>query len=128
MAKLEFTGKLIKVGDAEQKGEKFILQEIVVEETVDYNGTSRQVPIVMQLAQKQLGHASKWTIGSEVEVKANVSGRAWTNKQGEVKYFNTIECWYLKAIGNAPSNAMANARPQENSFIPTPEGDDSLPF
>lgn len=123
MASLELKGTLIKIGNPEIKG-KMTIQEIVIHE---YHPQYPQF-ISLQLAQNQIEHASKWRVGVETEIKANVRGRKWTNPQGEDKYFNTIEAYYVRQEQGAKSNnAMESARPAENSFIPQSE-DDSLPF
>ena len=33
--------------------------------------------------------------GENVKIGINLRGRAWTNPQGETKYFNTIQGWYI---------------------------------
>jgi hypothetical protein len=39
------------------------------------------------------------SVGSEVIAHINLRGREWKNPEGEVKYFNTIECWKLDVTG-----------------------------
>lgn len=34
-------------------------------------------------------------VGDHVEVHFNLKGREWTNPQGEVKYYNTLEAWRI---------------------------------
>ena len=37
-------------------------------------------------------------MGQNVKVYINIRGREWTNQQGEIKYFNTIEGWKIEVI------------------------------
>jgi len=39
------------------------------------------------------------SIGQEVTAHVNLRGKEWKSPTGEVKYFNTIECWKLDVIG-----------------------------
>ena len=119
MAELVLKGTLLKVGSPEVKG-KMTIQEIVIEE----HHPQYPQTISLQLAKNQLEHASKWKVGVETEVKANVKGRKWTNPQGEDKYFNTIEAYYVRQEQGAKGNTMEGAR---ETFVATPQ-DDSLPF
>ena len=112
MAELTMSGTLIHIGQPEKKSDKFTLQEIVVEEQA--NGYKNVV--VLQLAQKQLEHASKLKIGGNVEVKANVKGREYNGK-----YFNSIEAWFVKQENTA-------SKPMQPNKDFSNEADESLPF
>lgn len=122
MAELVLKGTLLKVGSPEVKG-KMTIQEIVIEE---YHPQYPQT-ISLQVAKNQLEHASKWKIGAETEVKANVKGRKWTNPQGEDKYFNTLEAYFVRQEQGAKGNAMESARPKE-TFVASDIDSNSLPF
>jgi hypothetical protein len=122
MASFELKGRLLSVGKPVEKG-KMTIQEIVIEE---YHQQYPQT-IVFQLAKNQIEHASKWKIGAETEIKANVKGRKWTNPMGEDKYFNTIEAYFVKQEQGAKSNALESARPQE-TFVASNLDSQDLPF
>jgi hypothetical protein len=57
------------------------------------------------------------SVGTEVSLEINLRGREWTSPSGQVKYFNTIECWKVDVIGSVP--VMKS--------LPAPVEDD-LPF
>ena len=81
-------------------------------------------------------------VGDMVDVSINLQGRQWTNPEGEVKTFNTIEAWKVfkadlsddkakKAVGVIDSvfeplepskSSVANNAPVQD------EEDDILPF
>ena len=61
--------------------------------------------------------------GDKVDISINLRGREWTNPQGEVKVFNTIEAWKvfkseIKTVGDA-ANMIDEV---------IPPADDDLPF
>lgn len=60
--------------------------------------------------------------GDVVNISINLRGREWTNPQGEVKIFNTIEAWKVVKV--------QNNTPEPKNDIPEPMGkiDDNLPF
>lgn len=112
-------GKLIFKGDVQQISESFKKQEFVVE-------TEEQYPqkILIQATQKRTDLLNGIHVGREVEVSYNLRGRSWTNPQGEVKYFNSIEAWKIDVIGEQPA-------PQPAPQTPPPAGDlteDGSPF
>ena len=76
-------------------------------------------------------------IGEEMEVHFNLRGRDWTNPQGEIKTFNTLECWKLvKVAGQTQQDAQVeeneaamNEMDMINDFNRvTQSGKDDLPF
>ena len=70
-------------------------------------------------------------VGDKVDVSINLRGREWTNPQGEVKVFNTLEAWKVfKAETNANS-APVDAPPFEQVApvdLNSEEDQDPLPF
>jgi len=83
---------------------------------------SSQYPqeISFQLSQAKTDLIDPYKVGQEVEVSYNLRGRAWTNPQGEVKYFNTLDAWKIQPVGNAA--APKAAAPDSLS------DEDDLPF
>ena len=53
-------------------------------------------------------------VGQEVEIFFDLRGREWTNPQGQVKYFNTLQAWKLVADQNSV-NPSAPKPPQTGS-------------
>lgn len=116
MAKVEFSGTLIHVGQPEKKSDKFTLQEVVVEIPND-KFPQYPIKVCLQLSQKQLEHASKLKIGQPVEVKANISAREYKGK-----YYNSVEAWFLKQEASKGGSSM-----QPNQSFDSSESSD-LPF
>jgi len=89
---MEIKGIVKKVGEVETVSEKFKKRELVI--TVE--GTYPQ-HISVQATQDKVVMFDGLRTGQEVTAHLNLRGREWTSPSGEVKYFNTIECWKLEA-------------------------------
>lgn len=83
-------GKVDFIGPTIQVSEKFSKRELVVV-------TSEQYPqhILIEFNQDKCDLLNNITLGMEVDVEYNLRGRSWTNPQGEIKYFNTIQGWKI---------------------------------
>jgi hypothetical protein len=75
-------------------------------------------------------------VGQDVEVFFDLRGREWTNPQGEVKYFNSLQAWKLVSEQNAVNPAAPNDQtritstslPEEKPGWLEKETADNLPF
>ena len=114
----KFEGKIIAITETTQVSEKFKKREIVLED----NGTYPQT-ICFQLAQEKCDLANPLIIGQMATVHYNLRGKSWTNPQGEIKYFNTLDVWKIEAnvTGNHPTDAT---KPVQESNT----NDEDLPF
>ena len=85
------------------------IKTIFATETVGQNGfqkrdlvitTEEQYPndILIQFTQQRCDLLNNLKVGQNVRIHFNLRGREWTNQQGEVKYFNTIEGWKIELI------------------------------
>lgn len=86
--------------------------------------TEEQYPqtIIIQFTQQRCDLLNNLQVGQNVKVYINIRGREWTNQQGEIKYFNTIEAWkieviqttnvaYQQPVQQAPQQPVAQAAP-----------------
>ena len=91
---MQLAGKLVVINATQVVSEKFSKRTFVVE-------TADQYPqsIEFQLTQDKCSLLDAYKLGEQVNVSLNIRGRAWTNPQGETKYFNTIEAWKIERIG-----------------------------
>jgi hypothetical protein len=85
------------------------IKQIFATESVGANGfqkrdlvitTEEQYPndILIQFTQQRCDLLNNLKVGQNVRVHFNLRGREWTNQQGELKYFNTIEGWKIELI------------------------------
>lgn len=112
---MDITGKLHKVFAAVQVSEKFTKREFVIE--LSDNSQYPQY-ISLQLTQDKVSLVDNFDEGAELTVSINLRGRAWTNpKDGETKYFNTLEAWRIQSANG--SSAPSNSRPQPKTETET---------
>ena len=109
-------GTVHAIMQTERVSEKFEKREIVIKTPEPYSSM-----ILVQFANQNVSKLDNITTGSQVEIEVNLKGRAWTNPQGEVKYFNSIEGWKIKTE-NKTFDTVKKATSAQ-SF-----GVDSLPF
>ena len=76
--------------------------------------TEEQYPqtIIMQFTQQRCDLLNNLQVGQNVKVYINIRGREWTNQQGEIKYFNTIEGWKIEVI---QTTNVANQQPVQQA-------------
>ena len=68
--------------------------------------------IIIQFTQQRCDLLDSLQIGQNVKVYINIRGREWTNPQGEIKYFNTIEGWKIEVI---QTTNVANQQPVQQA-------------
>ena len=107
---MELTGKVRMIGETITASEKFKKRDCVI--TIDSEGKYPQ-HISVQCTQDKVVMLDNLAIGQEVKAFINIRGREWTSPSGEVKYFNTLECWKLEVIGE---QIKPNAQPQEDDL------------
>ena len=114
---MELQGKVKVKGETKTFGEKgFRKRDLVIT-------TDEQYPqdILVEFTQDNTDLLDKFNVGNEVKIGINIRGREWTNPQGEVKYFNSIQGWMIEADEVAP---MEQAKTTINNALP----EDDLPF
>jgi len=127
----KLSGTVKKVFPTVQVSEKFSKREFVVTEST---GMYPQ-DILFQLTQDKCTLLDGVNENDSIEVSFNLRGREWTNPQGEVKYFNSLDAWRIDRLNGsvAPSqNANAGfATPVAPTSTPVQmvdSSDDDLPF
>jgi len=119
---MEIKGKVIFIRNKQQVSDKFAKREFVIE-------TAEQYPqqILIQATNERCGLLDKINIGQEVTASINLRGRKWTDKDGNDKYFNTIEAWKINfgeaktaiEIKDSPFREdYANSLEQEQGDVP----------
>lgn len=119
----QLTG-LVKVKkNTEQITDKFQKREFVV---TDSSGQYPQ-DILFQLTQDRVSLLDPIDEGEQVTVSFNLRGREWTNKEGKVLYFNSLDVWKIEKAteGSVPPPAEEPAA----ETVSSGEGEeDDLPF
>lgn len=83
-------GKVVEKYDTQNIKDTFKKREFVLE-----YAENPQYPefVKFELIQSNCDQLDSLNIGDEVTVNFNLKGRKWTDPQGEVKYFNSLQAW-----------------------------------
>ncbi|MEM9143377.1 MAG: DUF3127 domain-containing protein [Bacteroidota bacterium] len=124
---MEIQGKIKLIGETKTFGNNgFRKRELVVT-------TEEQYPqhILVEFVQDKTDLLDRFALGQEVKISINIRGREWTNPQGEVKYFNSIQGWRIENLVQETAPDMPPVPPME-AFEPADnlneEEHDDLPF
>ncbi len=120
-------GKIIELFETQKVTDSFRKREFVVE-----YAENPQYPefIKFELIQANCEQLDDFSVGDPVNVSFNLKGRKWTDPQGVVKYFNSLQAWRLEKVGNTSNNQPAPEENQENQDWMKNDfsEDDDLPF
>lgn len=107
---MNVSGKLVEIFETLKIKETFQKREFVIE-----YATNPKYPelIKFEMVQDKCAILDGFKVGQEVSVEFDLRGRKWTDRQGAVKYFNTLQAWRL-----SPLDASAGASPSEQEEPP----------
>lgn len=125
---MEIQGKIKLIGETKTFGNNgFRKRELVVT-------TEEQYPqhIMVEFVQDKCDLLNKHNVGETVKISINLRGREWTNPQGEVKYFNSIQGWRIESLQTDQGESGIPPVPPIEAFEPAEElneeDHDDLPF
>ncbi len=125
---MEIKAKLLEIFNTQQISQSFRKREFVVE-----FAENPQYPefVKFELIQDKCDLLDSMKAGDMVNVSFNLKGRKWTDPQGQVKYFNSLQAWRITpeqagapAGGGTPPPPAATDEPE---WLASGE-DDDLPF
>ena len=91
---MEIQGRIKQIFPSQIIGQNgFEKRDLVITTEENYPQT-----IIIQFTQQRCDLLESLQVGQNVKVYINIRGREWTNQQGEIKYFNTIEGWKIEVI------------------------------
>ena len=107
---LSATGQILKIGQVEQVSDKFRKRELIIKTEAE-----SQYPqtVAFQLTQDRVDKIDGYQVGDTVTVNFNLRGREWTNPQGEVKYFNTLDVWRIERASGEQAQQPVAAQPEQ---------------
>lgn len=115
---MEVAGIIKMIGATQKVSDSFQKRDIIVT-------TEEQYPqdILIQFVQNQCEILDKYKTGEQVSVSINLRGREWTNpKDGEVRYFNTIQGWKISYTGSH-ADAIEGSKHEAETWNPNQEDD-----
>lgn len=125
---MEIQGKIKLVGETQTFGNNgFRKREVVIT-------TEEQYPqhIMVEFVQDKTDLLNSYQVDQMVKISINIRGREWTNPQGEVKYFNSIQGWRIENLQAEQGGGDIPPVPPVEAFEPADdlneEEHDDLPF
>ncbi|VAW26348.1 hypothetical protein MNBD_BACTEROID06-929 [hydrothermal vent metagenome] len=127
---LSISGSILEISDVQQIKETFKKREFVLELT-----ENPQYPefIKFELIQDKCALLDAYKVSDRVTVHFNLKGRKWTDREGKVVYFNSLQAWRMELEGKPHQAASASetTAPIETLSEPgwsTEGGEGDLPF
>lgn len=115
---MEIQGRIKQIFPSQTMGQNgFEKRDLVIVTEEQYPQT-----IIIQFTQQRCDLLDSLQVGQNVKVYINIRGREWTNQQGEIKYFNTIEGWKIEVIQttNVAYQQTVQQAPQQTVAAPAP--------
>ena len=119
---MEVNGKVKKVFQTVKVTEKYSKREVVI---TTKDGMYEQ-DILLHCSNNQTDLLDGIRVGDNVDCKFNLKGREWTNPQGDVKYFNSLELWQINVQMKEENTPVA--KPTATQIVNEVEDNDTLPF
>ena len=115
---MNIKGKLVEIFDTVQITETFKKREFIIQ---DNKNPEYPEYIKVELIQDKVELLNSLNVGDEINVLINIKGRKWEDKEGNIKYFNSIQGWKIESEGSH----MNQENEQDNI---NQDSDDDLPF
>lgn len=110
--KLKFGGKIESISEINVISQSFKKRDVVLTSSGEYPQS-----IIFQLSQDRTDLINGCKVGDLISVHFNIRGKGWTNPQGEVKHFVTLDIWKIDKGESAPVQAPTPAK-TESEDIP----------
>lgn len=104
---MQVHGTIKSISETQTVSDRFKKREFVVttEENTPYPQT-----VLFEMNQDKCDVLNQYKEGQEVSVDFNIRGRQWTDPQGAVKTFNTLQAWRIQLV-----NGNNNNQQQQNN-------------
>ena len=115
---MNIKGKLVEKFETVQITETFKKREFIIQEN-----KNPEYPeyIKVELIQDKVSLLDSLNIGDEINVLINIKGRKWEDKEGNIKYFNSIQGWKIESENE--NTTQENQTEKINK-----ESEEDLPF
>lgn len=118
-------GRLIEIFETQNVTDSFRKREFVLE-----YAENPQYPefIKFELIQANCDQLNDFKVDDRVNISFNLKGRKWTDPQGVVKYFNSLQAWRIEKAGGTSDNAQPGPPENQEWMKSDFSEDDDLPF
>lgn len=122
---LEITGSIYRIDPEEQVSASFKKRQVIIKTEENYPQF-----VVVEFQQDGIDLLDPYKNGQVVTISLNLTGRLWTNPQGEEKCFNTIKGWKIQKQNTGQSEQQPATSAQQFTPQTTQNDDepDDLPF
>ena len=90
---MNIKGKLVEIFDTVQITETFKKREFIIQ---DNRNPEYPEFVKVELIQDKVSLLDDLKVGDEINVLINIKGRKWEDKEGNIKYFNSIQGWKIE--------------------------------
>jgi Domain of unknown function (DUF3127) len=108
----ELTGVILEIFPSQTFNKGFRKREFVIE-----TGDKYPQKIIFGLVQDKCDMLDSYGVGDTVAVAFDVKGRDWTDKSGQVKYFNTLEAFRISGQQRAAIRSSAAEEEDDDDEI-----------
>ena len=115
---MNIKGKLVEIFDTVQITETFKKREFIIQ---DNKNPEYPEFVKVELIQDKVSLLDNLNVGDEINVLINIKGRKWEDKEGNIKYFNSIQGWKIET-----ENEGINQENSEDEI--NQDSDEDLPF
>lgn len=92
---IQVSGRLHAIFETKQVTERFTKREFVLE----INDGKFPQYVLFQMSGERCGALDDFAVGDEVQLDFSLRGREWTGRDGEVRYFNSLDVWTIERAG-----------------------------
>ena len=115
---MNIKGKLVEIFDTVQITETFKKREFIIQ---DNKNPEYPEFVKVELIQEKVSLLDDLNVGDKINVLINIKGRKWEDKEGNIKYFNSIQGWKIET-----ENEGINQENSEDEI--NQDSDEDLPF
>jgi Domain of unknown function (DUF3127) len=122
---MNISAKIIEIFETTKVTDTFRKREFVVEYS-----ENPQYPeyIKFEFIQDKCDLLDNYRVGDEVDIQFNLKGRKWTDPQGVVKYFNTLQAWRIESKSTDGSNNSEGVTEEPEWLAEKSDSENELPF
>jgi hypothetical protein len=102
---MQLTGTIKRISATQIISDKFQKREFVL----TLPDPKYPQDILLEMQRDNCDLLDNFSRDQDVACEINLRGREWTAPAGEVKYFNTLVCWKIEAVGGGVNVPQAES-------------------